>query len=86
MHAVLLLLRCCVASSRLPITSLLVLCRCALFSSFRARRKEFRDNRSLSGEALQKALWLGEMELKRLQTWVPTGKQMASGEDMHLKL
>lgn len=47
---------------------------------------DFRDKRELSGEALQKALWLGEMELRRLETWIPTSKQMADGGDFDLKL
>ncbi len=51
-----------------------------------AIRDEFRDNRSATGEALTKALWLAEMELKRLETWMPTAKQMRKGEDFDIKL
>lgn len=51
-----------------------------------AIREEFRDNRAITGEALTKALWLAEMELKRLETWVPTSKQMQRGEDFDIKL
>lgn len=47
---------------------------------------DFRVKRDLSGEELEKAMWLGEMELKRLQAWVPTGKQMNDGKDMDVKL
>lgn len=47
---------------------------------------EFREKRNLSGKELEKALWLGQMELKRLQAWVPTGKQMNEGKDMDMKL
>lgn len=47
---------------------------------------DFRDKRDLKGERLQQALWLGEMELKRLQAWEPTGKQMTEGKDLDVKL
>lgn len=49
-------------------------------------RVDFREKRALSGDSLEKALWLGEMELQRLQTWLPTSKQMADGTDFDLKL
>jgi len=47
---------------------------------------DFRENRDLSGEKLDKALWLGQMELQRLQTWVPTSKDLSAGKDFDVKL
>lgn len=47
---------------------------------------EFREKRNMSGKDLEKALWLGQMELKRLETWTSTGKQMAGGQDLDLNL
>ena len=44
-----------------------------------AIQAEFRENIKLEGEALTRALWLAEMELKRMQTWLPTAKRMRSG-------
>lgn len=51
-----------------------------------AIREEFREKRTITGETLTKALWLAEMELKRLETWMPTAKQMRRGEDLDVKL
>lgn len=51
-----------------------------------AIRDEFRANRALKGEPLTKALWLAEMELKRLETWMPTAKRMREGDDFDVKL
>lgn len=56
------------------------------FSCATSDSTDFREKRNLSGEELEKALWLGQMELKRLQAWVPTGKQMNEGKDMDVKL
>lgn len=47
---------------------------------------EFREKRHLTGESLEKALWLANMELQRLQKWVPAAKQVASGDDIDIKL
>lgn len=47
---------------------------------------EFRDKRSTTGDAQERAVWLAEMELKRLETWMPTAKQMRRGEDFDVKL
>ncbi len=52
-----------------------------------AIRAEFRENIHLEGEARTRALWLAEMELKRLQAWLPTAKRMRSGHtDFDVKL
>lgn len=47
---------------------------------------EFREKRHLSGAPLEKALWLANMELQRLQKWVPTAQQVTSGRDIDIKL
>lgn len=47
---------------------------------------DFREKKYLTGEPLEKALWLGQMELKRLETWVPTGKQVKGTGDIDIKL
>ncbi|PXF49040.1 hypothetical protein BWQ96_01178 [Gracilariopsis chorda] len=51
-----------------------------------AIKEEFREKRSITGDELDKALWLANMELERLQKWIPTSKQMAQGKDMDIKL
>ena len=51
-----------------------------------AVQEEFRGKRLATGEELTKALWLAEMELKRLEAWIPTAKQMRRGEDFDVKL
>ncbi|CAN8061867.1 unnamed protein product [Agarophyton chilense] len=51
-----------------------------------AIREDFREKRNITGKELEKALWLGHMELERLQKWLPTSKQMADGKDMDIKL
>lgn len=45
-----------------------------------AIREEYRANRTLSGEEATGALWLAEMELKRLQAWIPTSVSLRKGD------
>jgi hypothetical protein len=42
---------------------------------------EFREKRDVDGARLEDALWLATMELQRLNTWVPTKRDMDAGSD-----
>jgi hypothetical protein len=44
------------------------------------------DNRQLAGDALEKALWLGTMELQRLQAWIPAKKDIDGDGDIDVRL
>jgi hypothetical protein len=44
------------------------------------------EKRDLSGEDLEQALWLGAMELKRLEAWVPAQQDVDADRDIGVKL
>mmetsp|Transcript_702 Transcript_702/g.2336 ORF Transcript_702/g.2336 Transcript_702/m.2336 type:complete len:88 (-) Transcript_702:1157-1420(-) len=54
-------------------------------------RNDFRANRNLEGEELEKALWNAVMEQKRLARWMTTRdphnpKRLVNGDEFHLDL